>query len=107
MKKFRKEKIVRAFRNWSVLRKVPIKCKYTPEEKRELEEWNKRMERQYKWDSQFYDFSMPEEWEKDFRAAMEEGLRKKRQKEKRKKIVLSVAVCVVVVLIIIVTLQRI
>ena len=107
MKKFQKEKMVRAIRNWIVLWKIPKKYRYTPEEKQKLEEWNKRMERQYQWDSQFHDFSTPKEWEKDFHAAMEEGIRRRRRKEKRKKMVLSAAVCVVVVLMIVVILQRI
>ena len=101
MEKFQKEKIVRAIRHWIVLRKIPRRYKYTPEEKKKLKEWNKRMERQYQWDSQFHDFSTPKEWEKDFHAAMEEGLRRRRRKEKRKKMVLGTVVCCVVVLMVV------
>ena len=88
-----REKIARAIRNWLAFRKFRAKYKKTPEETEKLISWNAQMEREFQWDSKFQDFSFSDEWDKDFRMAMEEGFRIKEKKEKRKKVLLSAMAC--------------
>ena len=97
-----REKIAHTIRKWLAFRKVRVKYKNTPEETEKLIRWNAQMEREFQWDSKFHDFSFSEEWDKDFRMAIEEGFRRRKKKEKRKKILLSAMVCGVFVLLIVV-----
>lgn len=56
-------------------------------------EWKKvdaRLKEEYEKDSKYYDFSIPEDWDRDFRAAMEEGFEKKRKKDR---MVRRIAMC--------------
>jgi len=38
----------------------------TPEDKQKIQEWYERMEKQFQEDSKTQDFSIPEEWDRDF-----------------------------------------
>ena len=56
-------------------------------------EWEKvdaRLKAEYEKDSKYYDFSIPEDWDRDFLAAMEEAFERKRKKER---LVRRIAMC--------------
>lgn len=65
------------------------------EEEKKYREWYERMNRQMEWDSQFEDFSIPEDWDKDFLEAMEKASVEKERKKRRKKKIQGVAACLV------------
>lgn len=102
-KMFLKEDILHRIRKWLAFKKISIKYKYTSEEKKMLEEWNQQMERTFQWDSQFHDFSISDDWDEDFHAAMEKGIK---EGERKRKMMLNVAACGAAALVVIGVTER-
>ena len=74
------------------------KSKVNPKEQKMVNEWYEQMNREMESDPQFEEFSVSEEWDQDFREAMNKTLEEKARKQKLQKCVLILVACIAVVL---------